>query len=304
MKSAYGGLFQDPPYLSTNADPKLTDPYDKQDCIPSKYLGKNMTIGHAAPGPHPDGFFEKKYLTLASLDQNGGQPTGYRDDTAEKAKMKASQAKISERDFRYASYPQKSTGPGSYYGCVQGKPTEYMTEPPRDNPPSKRKKQDSLDKAKEPLPNIKTSWPKKGTYGTPGTLLSNPNYNDNWRDEYARLDNQTQRRKMREVPPTKQLGPAFHASCVSKKYLDEIQATGASAVYKHYDPPAQKERRKKNTETAVVQAKPFIGSAKCPGQQGCINPFPQCVGGPVHREGVEGEGEGDTRRSRTWRVEA
>lgn len=69
-KSVYGGLFQDSSYISTDADPKKTDPYDKQDAIPSRYLGKSMLPGAVTSnGFYPDVLFEHKYLTLASSEQ-------------------------------------------------------------------------------------------------------------------------------------------------------------------------------------------------------------------------------------------
>ncbi|CAG9577997.1 conserved hypothetical protein [Leishmania major strain Friedlin] len=282
-KSVYGGLFQDPPYLSSDPDPKKTDPYDKKDAIPSRYLGKNMTIGgRVPPGQHPDAYFDKRFLTLASSEQNGGKPVDY-DESKQRTAASRTNTKnaISDKEFCYSSYPEKSTGPGSYYGCFQNRPYEYMTEP-WDDGKSKKKKRAPKPKEEEPthLPNIKTNPAKKGTYGYPGLLLSNPSYNDDWKKDYAAAEANRARRERKQGPAPKALGPPFHIPGVSHSYIDEMPNTGVSAVYAAYEAPADSaaEKRKAKREAAaaptLVHERAFYGSANRSGEPGCLNPFP------------------------------
>ncbi|KAG5473630.1 hypothetical protein LSCM4_03700 [Leishmania orientalis] len=281
--SAYGGLFQDPPYLSSDPDPRKTDPYEKYDAIPSRYLGKSMTVGgRVPPGQHPEAYFDKKFLTLASSEQNGGKPVDYDESKWSTAAAKTkSQKPISDKEFRYSSYPEKSTGPGSYYGCFQSRPYEYMTEPWSDGK-SKKKRAAKPKEEEKPthLPNIKTNPAKKGTYGYPGLLLSNPTYNDNWKSDYAAAEADRARRERKQGLAATALGPPFHIPGVSHSYIDEMPNTGVSGVYAAYEAPADSaaEKRKAKKEAAaapsLVQERAFCGSANRSGEQGCLNPFP------------------------------
>ena len=287
-KSAYGGLFQDPPYLSSDPDPSKTDLYIKQDCIPSRYLGKNMTVGgRVPPGDLPDAYFDKQYLTLASSEQNGGKPVGYDEDKWKNAaKEQDTKNAISDKEFRYSSYPKQSTGPGSYFGCFQSKPYEYMTEPwvdeSKGGKAKKKKKSTARDTEAEKthLPNIKTSPSKKGTYGYPGLLLENPVYNENWKADHDAAEREAAK-KAQQTVVGKPLGPPLRISGVSHAYLDELPNTGVSGVYAPYTPPAdsaasKKRKSKKSTAAApvVLHEKPFMAAASRSGEQGCINPFP------------------------------
>ncbi|AYU80762.1 Domain of unknown function (DUF4586) [Leishmania donovani] len=281
-KSVYGGLFQDPPYLSSDPDPKKTDPYDKKDAIPSRYLGKNMTIGgRVPPGQHPDAYFDKRFLTLASSEQNGGKPVDYDESKRLTAASKTNTKNaISDKEFCYSSYPEKSTGPGSYYGCFQNRPYEYMTEPWDDG--KSKKKRTTKTKEEEPthLPNIKTNPTKKGTYGYPGLLLSNPSYDDDWKKDYAAAEANRARRERKQGPAPKALGPPFHIPGVSHSYIDEMPNTGVSAVYAAYEAPAdsaaakRKAKREAAAAPTLVHERAFYGSANRSGEPGCLNPFP------------------------------
>ena len=73
---------------------------------------------------------------------------------------------ISKDPFRYTSYPQQSCGLGGYEGCFQ-KNVQHETE-------YDVTKKGELPVKTEGVPrNCVTNPSKKGTYGTPGTLLSN-----------------------------------------------------------------------------------------------------------------------------------
>lgn len=293
-QSAYGGLFQDPPYLSSDPDPNKSDPYDKQDCISSRYLGKNMMTGGAScPGQYPTDFFEKEFLTLSSNEQNA-QPYATNDKAARRRAAEAAKhpAKpISDSEFRYTSFPSKSTGAGSYYGCFQNRPYEYDVDPSANATKQEKKLMQQRAKAAaaaaeeakrvSALPNIKTSPPKKGTYGVPGTLLSNEVYDDNWR---ADMDgDEKKKRKAAAVAAEhegKPMGGPFRVSAVSKAYLDELTATGVSGVYTAYvapeDPRSKRKKKQKPPppEPTSIHEKPFYGGIPRSGERSCLNPFP------------------------------
>ncbi|RNC48846.1 hypothetical protein TcCL_NonESM01119 [Trypanosoma cruzi] len=91
--SVYGGLFSDPPLISTDGDPKRTDPYDKMDTIPSRYLGKGMSIGRSGTGQNAEVYFDKKYLTLASPEQNGNKDLGAFEDADTRMRREAMESK-------------------------------------------------------------------------------------------------------------------------------------------------------------------------------------------------------------------
>lgn len=299
-ESVYGGLFQDPTYISTDPDPKKTDPYNKEDFIPSRYLGKSLLSSKPPPGNHADVYFSKKFLTLASADQN--EEAAALLDVGKKKKKKEAPKyeppKISDRVFNATSFPQKSTGPGSFYGCFQNKPFEYMTEPWID-PNEKKKKKKNRPKEQEKtdhkqhLPNIKTNPPKKGTYGVPGILLSNPPYNEQWKDELAAIDKlEAQRNKGKNNAPKPIDGP-FRVPGVCHPFIDEHPGTGAHVVYDEYIPPPEKKTGKRKVppkypETVKsIHEKPFQRSESHKGEQGNINPFPNVWVDPAEVEAAE-----------------
>lgn len=289
-ESTYGGLFQDPTFLSSDPDPKKSDPYVKQDCIPSRYLGKSMLTGGApCPGNFPDSNIDRQYLTLASAEQN--TDVFAVSDRMEQRRLKEAAKNatkpVSDTEFRYSSYPQESTGAGSYYGTFQGCPYEHIVEPStkltkQEKRAAKRRAKEAAAAAKEAsrvrsLPNIKTNPSKKGTYGMPGLLLSSEAYNDNWRTDADVVDKKARKAADRALVPTAIGGP-FRAPGVCRAYLDEQPATGAPAVYSEYVPPLEKGRRsgRKQKEAVLpgsIHQKPFYGGNPSGGQGGCINGF-------------------------------
>lgn len=293
-KSAYGGLFQDPPYLSSDPDPAKSDPYDTQDCIPSRYLGKNMMTGGAAcPGQHPDAYFDKKYMTLASADQNAEVYAAHEKSERRRAAAEAKHPMkpVSDSEFRYTSFPSKSTGPGSYYGCFQGRPYAHDVDPTanatkQEKKLMKKRAEAAAAAAEEEkriraLPNIKTAPPKKGTYGCPGVLLSKEVYDESWRADMDGDGKKARKAAGNEASP-QPMGPPFRVPGVNKSYLDELPATGVSGVYSAYTPPEEKTGRKgkkkdgqqQNAEPASIHEKPFYGGNPKGGKDSCINPFP------------------------------
>lgn len=283
-QSAYGGLFQDPQFLCSDPDPKKTDPYNKEEPISSRYLGKNLLTNRPFMGQHVEGYFEGKYLTLASTDQNAEAEAILNGKKKKKPKKPPPPAKLkpmSDKEFRYPSFPQRSTGPGSFYGCFQDRPFEYMTEPwqdPKEKKKKKKKKTTTAPPENNHLPNIKTNPPKIGTYGVPGTLLSNPAYNENWRADDAAIDKLLAQRNKNKRPPAKPLDGPFRSAGLPHMYFDEQIATGAPAVYNAYEAPPEKgkksKKKKEKPEPVSIHERPFKLSGAQSGQEGNINPFP------------------------------
>ncbi|EAO00208.1 hypothetical protein C3747_14g32 [Trypanosoma cruzi] len=304
--SVYGGLFSDPPLISTDGDPKRTDPYDKMDTIPSRYLGKGMSIGRSGTGQNAEVYFDKKYLTLASPEQNGNKDLGAFEDADTRMRREAMESKkknISEKVFLLPSYPKWSDGPGSYSGCFQDRPYPFILPGENDKKSRRRKKAavtEVTDKNKSSLPNIKTNRTKKGTYGVPGTLLDNPKYNDNWRQEMEKLDALRAKRE-KNVPQPKPMGSPFKTPGVTHDFLDELHATGVSAVY-HYEPveeksPKRKGRVKSPAAVAVfTQERPMSFKRTKSGQEGCIADFPNTWIDPDALERERNKGKKKNRK--------
>ncbi|AAZ10354.1 protein of unknown function (DUF4586), putative [Trypanosoma equiperdum] len=286
--SAFGGLFSDPPLVSTDIDPKKTDPYDKMDTIPSRYLGKGMSIGRCPSGNGPEVFFDKKFLTLASAEQNNNKSVGPFEDATTRMHRERREAKkhnISNKDFLPPSFPKSINGPGGYSGCFQERPYEFIMPGEEGGPKSKKSKRkkkasssEEDSKGKELLPNIKTNPSKKGTYGYVGILLDNPKYNDDWRKEHEKLE-AAEAKKRKKLAPPKPLGPLFRTPGVIHDYLDELPATGVSGVY-HFEPADEKpsKRKRKNKQEAAgptfVQERAMTFVWTRSGNEGNIDPFP------------------------------
>lgn len=301
--SVYGGLFSDPPLLSTDADPKRTDPYNKMDTIPSRYLGKGMTIGRGETGHHPNVFFDKKYLTLASPEQAGktGHDLFVDAETQRRREAKESKKKnVSDKIFLPPSFPKTSDGSGSYSGCFQTRAYEFFV-PTEDSPKKGRRRKKAAsaleitDKTKTGLPNVKTNPPKKGTYGFPGTLLDNPKYNENWMQEHEQLEAAWAKAEKKKQSAPKAMGPPFKIPGVTHDYLDELVATGVSGVYK-YVPVEEKPSKKKHSKRVIEppvfeQEKPMFFAAAKSGAEGCISRFPNTWLNPDELEEARNKGK-------------
>lgn len=275
--SLFGG-FTDPSYISTDPDEKKTDPYVKQEAIPSRFLGANFKVGRGRKGFTSDVFLDKKFPTLASAEQNGpkgGDPYASSAPVLFKSRTKEEKAKqINARDFKTASVPKKPTGPGSFVGTFAGKPFEHLQDykvvargeaPPRPKP--------------QPA-NMRTVFPKKGTYGVIGTTFSKieaPKEGDVY--DAIRLAES----KAWKEAKTKNISTAtFRITGKTKATFDE-NTVGVSKVFEQYEPKDQKEKKKKEPKEGEKKEalKPFK-SAGGPrtGQYGCICPFPNTHDGP------------------------
>jgi hypothetical protein len=277
-KSLFGN-FSDPPFITTDPDPQKTDPYVKTELIPSRYLGRNLATVVPPKGKVPAVFFEKKFLTLASKEQNNGKDDTYEDPyrADRRARSESKKKNIVDKDFKLASYPKKPTGPGSFYGCFQDKPFEHKPEYAvleRGAAPERPKPQ--------PV-NVKTNPPKKGTFGFPGTTIEKIKpYDPNQKsDEYDAL--RKKERALWEAAKKKNIAGNFKLTGLGKVFFDQKQATGISSVFDHYEPKEDGKKKKKPVkdpkEPKVLDLKPWkYSSPGKAGEPGFLNKFPNSKG--------------------------
>lgn len=274
-KSLFGN-FSDPPYITTDPDSNKTDPYIKKDLIPSRYLGKSLGVKAPATGRLPDTYFEKKFLTLSSKEQNNNKDIDAYEDPGRadrRAVQEAKKKNIVDKDFKVASFPKKSTGTGSFVGCFQDKPFEHQPEYKvlaKDEAPPRPKPQQ---------PNIKTNPAKKGTFGFIGTLLEKPQpYDPNKKsDEFDALRKRD--RELWEASKKKNVAGTFKLTGLGRKLFDEKPGTGISSVYDNYEPKEDPKKKSKKKEKPPVEPKPvdskpfrYTSPAKS-GEQGFLQKF-------------------------------
>jgi hypothetical protein len=277
-KNSLFGCFSDPPIISTDENKDKTDPYLKTDFIPSRYLGKNLATVAPSNGRLPTAFFGKTFLTLASREQNGGKDIDTFEDPgrAERRAVKEAKKKnIVEKDFKVASYPKQSTGPGSYFGCF-AKPIEHQPEykvVPKDQAPDRPVAQPK---------NIKSAPGKHGTYGFVGTTFEKPQaYDPNRKpDPFGEL----RKKEFQEWEESKKknLGGNFKLSGKARKTFDEKFQTGVSAVFDAFEAKEDTKKKKKSKAEGGApdaakkgdELKPFrYSSAPKSGEQGFLNKF-------------------------------
>lgn len=272
--SLFGG-FSDPSFITTDPVPDKTDPYVKTDLISSRYLGKSLGVKLAPKGRLPDAFFEKKFLTLSSKEQNNGKDIEVYENPGKaerRAEAEAKKKNIVDKDFKYVNPPKKPTGAGSYVGTFQQKWFDHQAEYkvlPKDGVPERPKPQ--------PV-NIKTNPAKRGTFGFPGILLEKSKYDpDQKRDEFDALHKKE--RQLWEESKKKCIGGIFKISCKSKTTFDEKVATGVSSTYDHYEPKEDPKKKSKKKEPKAdpkqLELKPFrYASPAKLGFEGYLNKFP------------------------------
>lgn len=273
-KSLFGG-FSDPTFITTDPNPDKTDPYIKTDLIPSRYLGKSLGVKAPAVGRTPEVFFEKKFLTLSSKEQNNGKDVEVYENPGKaerRAEAEAKKKNIIDKDFKYVSPAKAATGPGSYVGTFQDKWFEHQPDykvVPKDAVP---------DRPKPQAPNIKTNPPKKGTFGFPNTLLEKPKpFDPNQKsDEYDAL--RKKELALWEESKKKNIGGIFKISCKTKTTFDEKNGTGVSSVFDNFEPkedPKKKSKKKEVKEDPKkLDLKPFRYSSPAKrGEAGFLGKF-------------------------------
>ena len=268
-KSLFGG-FGDPTYISTDPDTSKTDPYIKQEPIPSRYLGSNFKVGRTPKGRTPDCFLGKEFPTLASATQSKQGPDPYVDPgKAEIRSAKDAKKKnISDKDFKYASVPKKPSGSGSPIGTFGG----VLPHEPEYKVAARNEAADPEKRPKPQPPNIKTAAPKKGTYGFPGITIGEPLKPPKVNDEYdamRRID-----REAWEASKKKRIGAGvFRTAIPPKKTFDEKAASGVSAAFDYVEVKPGKEKKSAAPKEGEKKEDPKPWKLAGPGGA-TINGFP------------------------------
>lgn len=281
--SLFGG-FTMTPFISTHVEESKTDPYINLEPIPSRYLGKNFTTTVGKKGHGRDVYFDHTFSTMASPEQNGDKgadPYITREQLDRQANIKAKEKNIDKNaDFKYVSFPKRSTGPGSYFGTLSNKPFEHMKDydvPTKDDVPRKPAPE---------KPNFLVNPPKKGTFGVPGTTFG-PKLEhkaDGYEEVRAREKDQWETEKKKRVTED-----VWKISLKSKYTFDE-KATGVSSAFDSYEVPEDtKSKKKRQPKAKVWPGKPLVhpstfkySSPSKSGVNGYLNKFAN-----VRDEGME-----------------
>jgi hypothetical protein len=277
MPSLFGG-FSDTAVITTDPDPKKTDPYVKAEVIPSRYTGANFKVTRPKKGHGKDAYFSKDYLTFAVPEQNGkvGKTDDYLDSgvAARREAKESKKRNIDEHDFKYSSYPKRSTGPGSHFGTFDGKPIPHQ----EDYKVQKRGEPSAKRDVKVPR-NILTSPAKRGTYGYIGTTFSKiegPKASDDYDAIRKRESEAWTKSKEKMITQS-----TFKSTIRTKRTFDEKGNTGISSAFDAYDAPEEKKKSKKKAvkpteDKSKIEGRPVFKYSSAPrsGQPGCLNPFP------------------------------
>ena len=199
----------------------IGDAYDKKVPLDPRNVGLKCFVTQPGKrGNLPQSTFDwalrGKFIHLNEGDR-------YRDPGQnEKDKRREAREKtVAPIPFKYANPPKRSTGLGGYEGCFQ---TNQSHETDFDVI-----KKGEFPAKKEPAPrNFLTNPSRYGTYGVPGTLLSNAfgGANSGWAgteyicDPYdgAKKIERAQRAKVKEVMADK---VPFVCGCKRNNYFDE-----------------------------------------------------------------------------------
>eukprot|EP01061_Rhynchopus_euleeides_P019265 TRINITY_DN31678_c0_g1_i1.p1 TRINITY_DN31678_c0_g1~~TRINITY_DN31678_c0_g1_i1.p1 ORF type:complete len:247 (+),score=66.69 TRINITY_DN31678_c0_g1_i1:168-908(+) len=210
----------------------IGDEYDKKAPLDPRNVGlKCFVTQPGKKGNMPQCTFDwalrGKYTHLNEGDR-------YRDPgQCERDKRKEMRDKmISAAPFKYSSPAKKWTGLGSYDGCFERNichETDFDVI-----------KKGEIPAKKDPVPrNFLTNPTKDGTYGVPGTLLSNAfgGAHAGWAgmeyicDPYdgAKKAERLQKAKLKETMADK---VPFVVGCKRRNFFDESHNAGVSLVYK------------------------------------------------------------------------
>ena len=270
-KSQFGG-FSDPSFITTDQDKGKTDTYVKEEVLPSRFKGKGFKVTVPKKGRNVDAYFGDKILTMAAADQNAQQKNLPYDDPGKVERqeaMKRKEKNINPKDFKCVSYPKKSTGAGSSYGTLQGKPFNHEPEytvQKRGVPTNKFEG--------KPQPNIMTKPAKKGTYGMIGTTFGkieaakDPDIYDQMRKND---------RAAWEVSKKKVIGTGtFRTTCRPKWSFDEKGNTGIPSAFDNFSMTEPKPKKGGKGGEKAREERPVFKYSSAPksGEQGYMNKFP------------------------------
>eukprot|EP00758_Cryptobia_borreli_P003265 Tbor_TRINITY_DN3644_c0_g1::TRINITY_DN3644_c0_g1_i2::g.273::m.273 len=203
-------VFSIPNYIT------IGDQY-KTGVIDERLKGKSFLVPVPKKGKMPDALFSKEYLSIHEGDKYVDTAVADRRYRNEKSKKN-----ICPQGFRYANFPQKSTGAGSYFGTFDGKPIPHQPEflvPLKGDPISRLVIQPR---------QMLTNPGKKGTFGYVGTTISNIGH------EYIAdfFDQRKMNEKAeRDLHRIKMKGAAFRNAGRRGYTFDEALGTGVSSCY-------------------------------------------------------------------------
>ena len=215
----------------------IGDEYEKKKPVDQRTQGKSFLVSLPKHGKNPDALFTKTYQSVHEGDKYVDPGTADRRYRLEKAKKN-----ISPQGFRYANFPAKSTGAGSYYGTIDGHAIPHETDfiVPR--------KGDKIERKQTLRRPMYTNPTKKGTYGVPGTTLSSVG-----QDYIADFYDQKRMNDKKELleHKAKMKGAAWVGGGRKGFTFDEGATTGVSTCYTLTQPIPPRKGYQKNKYTIV-----------------------------------------------------
>ena len=275
------GVFSQPSFLS------IGDEYVKKSNIADRHKGKQFTTRPNKKGKGNDAYFAK----FRPLYEGEGFVDPGTHDRAYNKKQKKKM--VGTGIFRPSSPPKKSTGLGNYHGCI-GPKYDHLNEY------SVLKKGELPPKKEAQMKNILTTPSKRGTYGTPGTLLQTKEYN-HMTDPYNAA--QIKEIEERKVSLEKRIDKIpFKSMSHSLDFFDTQNNVSASKIYTNDKPLPVIKQEIKKAEVPKTET-PFKPSS--PGKNGfnsTFKPFPKYIGDPYDdKEKLEREERKKNKASVVWR---
>jgi len=234
------GTFGDPLYIT------IGDPYTTKSNLDDRYKGKQFITNPSKKGKTKDVTLDKSFAPLFVGDK-------YVDSSSfeRKARAEAKKKMISAKPWTPSNPSKRSVGLGSMYGTISP-PPEHKPDPPRE---PQRKPAEQVGKRGF----VPSSPSKKGSYGTPGTLLTHKEY-EHKPDPYDK----------REFHKASTATP-FKSMCRTGMIFDK------NAVFS-MDPKVLLAKPKAAVKPKERPAPPVPFKPSSPaksGKNGALNPFPE-----------------------------
>ncbi|KAJ9440363.1 hypothetical protein DIPPA_09248 [Diplonema papillatum] len=223
--------------LFSETTPYVTigDDYDKKAPVDPRNVGlKCFVTNPGKKGNMPNVLFEWSLGGFKSLHE--GDPYIAPGQNNKGDSQEITRKFVGSGPFRYTNPMKKSTGLGGFDGCFQG----YV---PHETDFDVIKKGERPKRPEAGLRNIVTNPPKKGTFGVPGTLLSNSfgGVNADWKgleyicDPFDTAQKAEQKQRALAASLLAEKAP-FKVGSKSKQYFDESTNAGVSQIYKLKQP--------------------------------------------------------------------
>ncbi|KAJ4461801.1 hypothetical protein PAPYR_1457 [Paratrimastix pyriformis] len=235
------GSFGEPAFIT------IGDPYTQKQSLDDRYKGKQFLTNPPKKGKTKDVTLEKAFNPLFVGDK-------YVDSSALERQQRAEARKkhppVASKPWVPSSPPKQSSGQGSMYGTLSPPPA-HVPEPPRQ---AQRRPPEQVGKRGF----VPSSPAKRGSYGTPGTLLSHKEF-EHSTDPY-----------MPRPPKVKPAAPVKPFNSMSKTGL----VFDHNAVFQP-DPKAAT-RAAPAAKPKAAAVKPFVPSSPSrSGKAGAFNKFPE-----------------------------